>query len=135
MNFDDFVKSVVKQDDRNKFLKSANIPKTVPKNCIEFYRKYDPVDVEVTLSDLTSVKFCTLSSIDEVNSIYELGKDCFIFATREGDPIFIKGGHVYTWTHGSTNMNFDKIAESFEKYIELLYNELENSEICKNSLD
>ena len=130
MSYDDFVKSVIKQDARNKFVKPETIPKEFPNSCIEFYGKYDPVDVEVILSDLTSVKFCSLSSIDEINSIYDLGKDCFIFATWEGDPIFIKGDHVYTWTHGSTNMNFDKIADSFEKYIEVLYNELENLEIC-----
>lgn len=74
----------------------------IPKSLIRFYKQANPIDVEVVLDDLTSVKFFPVNALEDLQSEYDLSKDSFVFASREGDPILIKEQKIYTQYMGKT---------------------------------
>lgn len=119
MKYEKFISEVVKQDRRNiikkcdKDLLECEVP--VELDC--FYKTVDIVDVEVVLKDLCSIKFYSCNQLPELQTEYGLSEEVFIFATKEGDPIFIKDGKVFSSVHGIGEYTFDVINKSFDEFI------------------
>lgn len=100
MNYvENFVKLVQLQDNRNKFAAISRhniIPSLAP-----LYSKYDPIDVEIVLKDLTAIRFYPLDQFALLSSEYNFANSSVvIFATWEGDPIYVENDKIYIATHG-----------------------------------
>ena len=52
----------------------------------------------------------------ETESYAYLGLD-FVFATINGDPLFVKNNAVYVCDHGSTTPTLEKISDSFGEFL------------------
>ena len=112
MVFEQFVAKVCKQDARNKFAAGNNNLEFLP----EFYHVYDPVDVEFC-SQIGTVRMFSIAEIQtETENYAYLGLD-FVFATINGDPLFVKNNAVYVCDHGSTTPTLEKISDSFEELL------------------
>jgi hypothetical protein len=99
MDFSKFVSKATEQDKRNKFAKYDGNLDMVPDELKPFYRVYNPVDVEID-TGIGSVRFCPADSLGELQSEYAYLGVQFVFATCNGDPIFLNDGQVYTCPHG-----------------------------------
>lgn len=121
MNYEIFKEKLKQKDKRNIFgesLEKETLP--VPKELQVFYQYVNPIDVEVVLDDLTSVKFFSLNELTEIQEDYKLNGESFVFASREGDPIILKNGKVYTAVHGSTAWELEHLHYSFEEFLQSL---------------
>lgn len=117
MDYSKFINAVIKQDNRNSFSKSYCKIANIDKGFEEFYNQYVPIDVEIVLSDLTSIKLYDVEQFDELRQNYNLNNEHIVFATREGDPIALYQGKIITFNHSAKDPIFEIIADSFEKYI------------------
>lgn len=118
MEFDVFVEYAFKYDKRNKFEKRTliNISPDVP----VFYSFYDPLDVEVDYKG-SALSFVSFTELNKMKQRYPyLDADC-VFAVSSGDPFFTKKGVVYTCAHGEQNPDFEKQADSFEEFLDLIF--------------
>ena len=70
------------------FLKKAKLLSTCPEVLKEFYQQANPVDVEVTM-DGNAVRFVPADELETIQSDYSMGKERFVFATCNGDPIYV----------------------------------------------
>lgn len=102
-----FVSYVVKQDSRNVFEKVSRIvenPVIAP-----LYSNYEPTDVEVRLSDNTSIKFYPFEKVAELFDEYGFNdKSVCIFASWEGDPIYVQDSKIKIAPHGTGTYKADK---------------------------
>ena len=112
MNFEQIVEKVCASDKRNKFAISYAKNPELP----QFYHIYDPIDVEFD-SPIGVIRMFSIDEIktEAVNYSYVAGG--LIFATSNGDPLFIKNNLVYICDHGSKNPTYEKLANSFEEFI------------------
>ena len=97
--FKSFVEKAIEQDKRNNFAESKVENKRIPKCFKEFYRLYNPIDVEVEI-DNRFVHFIPAEELDRISEEYNLESNCFIFATSEGDPIYYRDGKIYSCVFG-----------------------------------
>lgn len=93
--YNDFVSCAIQEDKRNKFGES-HLAVNIPQSLASFYSKCNPVDVEVTYPDMGAVVFCPVTELPLLQNDYQLPADCFVFATCNGDPIFVSNGKVMT---------------------------------------
>lgn len=115
MLFDDFVKKVCALDKRNVFKKPTKVDKTLP----EFYSCYDPVDVEFD-SKIGVIRMIPTEKLKKVTEGYSyIGLD-LVFATINGDPLFLKGNTVYICTHGCDNPKLEKVANTFNVFLKTI---------------
>ena len=118
MNYDVFVQKCIEYDKRNKFTKrdlddiSAGIP--------TLYSKYDPVDVEIEFNGC-ALTFVPYSKLAKMLKEYSYLNAESVFATSNGDPFFIKKGVVYTCAHGDRGPGHEKVANSFDTFIKMLF--------------
>lgn len=117
MDFRQFVDAVVAQDERNVFVKASAAPSDMPCALRHFYEIYDPVDVEIVLGDLTSIKLTSMNEISALQADYTTMDGVYIFATCEGDPIAFQAGAIVTWTHGRRQPKVEKLADSFDQWL------------------
>lgn len=120
MSYDSFIENIKRQDERNKFgLTSESNIDFLPNSLKEFYINVNPEDVEIVLEDLTSIKLYPLHQLMDLQKEYK-NVGGFIFATHEGDPIYIKDGKVFRAVHGSGIWSLEKesLAESFKMFLE-----------------
>lgn len=114
---DVFIKRVMQQDIRNHF--------TVPSTCAFYpeiaplYSKWEPIDVEVVLTDLTAIHFYPSKDFKRVSNEYGFSdSQIVVFASWEGDPIFIKDGKVCLAMHGTGEYKIDKDFFSLNDFIQ-----------------
>lgn len=116
MTSQQFIELVIKQDKRNKFSKGESAER-LPMELIEFYSLHNPVDVEIVLKDLTAIRFYSFDELDKINKEYRLDKG-FVFATYEGEPIYILNGEIKSISFGDKkNMHHDW-AEDFHSFLQ-----------------
>lgn len=118
--YDDFVKAIVNIDFRNRIEKSEgnDLEYGVP----EIYKFYDFVDVEVPCF-LGNIKFVSRANLKDMKKKYSyIDADC-IFATNNGEPLFTKDDKVFTYLAGNNKVFYEKIANSFEAFVEKILSE------------
>jgi hypothetical protein len=124
MSYDSFIENIKCQDERNKFgTTSESDVDFLPNSLKELYINANPKDVEIVLENLTSIKLYPLHQLIDLQKEYK-NVDGFVFATHEGDPIFIMDGKVFRAVHGSGTSILDKetLADSIDNFIEFIMN-------------
>ena len=119
MTIKQFVRKAVEQDERNVFTNLKEEIHDIPKEIMDFYKKYNPVDVEVSINN-SIVRFVPYDELKSVQNEYSLEGDRFIFATSNGEPIYLKESGIYTCLFSKKGIVEEKIIDSFEEYIGLI---------------
>ena len=114
--FSDFAKKALKQDSRNRFEHFDGDISFIPTVLQAFYENNNPVDVEVKINN-AYVRFFSVEELQSLQQEYELGEECFVFASCNGEPIYLKQESVYTCLFGKTGIIEEKVSESFEEYL------------------
>ena len=136
MVIDKFIKLAVRQDNRNsfsilrledceknKFFKLSN-ELIIPNSMKEFYMYHNPESVEINTNELGTIKFYSYYNLKSLQKDYCLNK-CFIFATMDSDPIFIKEEKKYIYEHGTNDEKFfEKLANNFLEFIDIICNDM-----------
>jgi len=117
MDYTAFVRKAKEQDSRNIFEAYTGNLDVVPNELKPFYRACNPVDVELDINDAV-VRFCPAVELPEMQQEYSYINAQFVFATSNGDPIFLREGTVYTCAHGMKEPKWEKLSDSFERYID-----------------
>jgi hypothetical protein len=116
--YDDFIKKAKLQDSRNEFGKLESVEQyDIPETLHDFYKSANPIDVEVIREDFTAIKFYPVSSLGHLQTEYDLPETNFVFASREGDPIMINNGKIYTAIHGDGDWEVSILSSSFDRFI------------------
>ena len=118
MRYAEFKQKAMREDKRNVF-GECDCPEIVPSELREFYSKCNPVDVEISFPRLGAVRLYPADELSQLQADYGLGDENFVFATTNGDAIFMNGGKVYCTLHG--HYIPELLAETFDKFIELFY--------------
>lgn len=119
MTVDDFVTKAKKQDSRNHFESFDGDVSSIPLGIAEFYIKANPIDVEVETRKLGSVHFYPVEEIEGLRNEYSfMPKDVFIFATNNGDPIFIQNDRFFI-TYES-RYKPEPLSESFGEFLDYI---------------
>jgi len=119
MNYHNFVEKSKMQDTRNIFSSCDALSYHVPEQLKSFFIISNPVDVEVKLEDYSQIKFYPISALEKLQDDYDLPANAFCFATNNSDPIFLKDEKIFTISHDGSDQ-YELIADSFEKYLDLL---------------
>ena len=117
MTFKDFVKKSKEQDSRNVFEPCNELIDIIPEIMRDFYNYSNPIDVEVTINDL-SVRFFPVDELSELQEEYKLGKEKFVFASCDGDPIFLDNNKVCSGVFGSKGFISEVLADNIFSYLE-----------------
>lgn len=118
MRIEDFVKKSILQDERNVFDES-NVDDSIPVVLKEFYQKANPVDVEITM-DGNAIRFVPVGELSDVQLEYQLGDERFVFATCNGDPIYVYMEKIYTCCHGTSEFSDEFIAGDFSLFLDMI---------------
>ena len=81
-----------------------------------FYQYYDPVDVEFD-SSMGCIKMVPIGELESVTEQYSYVDPDVVFATSNGDPLFIKNKMVFCCTHGSKNPKLNMLANTFDAFL------------------
>lgn len=119
MYYKDFVVKATALDGLNYFEPFYGNLDIVPDDIKPFYRDCNPVDVELGANGV-GIRLCPADKLQELQSEYKYINALFVFATCNGDPIFINDGCVYTCVHGTPDSQHEKKAESFVDYLKSL---------------
>lgn len=119
MSLSAFVKKALVQDKRNRFETYSGRLDTVPDELKMFYRECNPINVEI-VSDFTPIRFYSVQELPSLQKEYSFVKDGFVFATCNGDPIFIDNTGVYTCPHGVKNPEREKLANNVNEFLDSL---------------
>jgi hypothetical protein len=119
MKIEDFIINAQKQDKRNIFEKCNTKFVNLPDILEAFYRKANPVDVEIRTRKLGNIKFYPYKDLTQLNKDYSYPKSAFIFATTNGDPIFLDKGKVYTSYESEFSPEY--LSESFEDFLSFCF--------------
>ena len=115
--YKDFRASAIKFDKRNKFSEYSGDLCNFPNVTHGFYKFFDPIDVEVDYDGL-AIRFCPAGKIAELQDEYAHIHAQFVFATCNGDPVFLNDKAVYTCSHDNdAKNNWEQLADSFDDYI------------------
>ena len=115
MEFSEFVDKAILQDKRNIFSQYDGNLDEIPDELKAFYKDNNPTDVE-----LNGVRFFAAEELSGVQEEYSYLNAQFIFATCNGDPIFLHDGHVYTAPHGVKNAEWELVKNNITSYLESL---------------
>lgn len=116
MKYSEFVRKAVLLDNRNVFSKYNGNLNCVPEFLKTFYRENNPSDVEINY-----VRFTPAEKLDALQTEYAYLNAQFIFATCNGDPIFLHNGCVYTTSHGIKNPKWELLYNDIEAYFSSLF--------------
>lgn len=117
MLIDDFVNNAMKQDSRNVF--GISNFSDMPEILKDLYQRADPVDVEITM-DGNAVRLIPANELVNIQSEYSLGNERFVFASCNGDPIYVYKGKIYTCCHGTNNVKDELLAEDLFSFLDLI---------------
>ena len=118
MLIEDFIKRSIEQDKRNIFQSTVS-NNNLPIPLRRFYEIANPVDVEVIMNG-NAIKFIPADELEKSKSEYSLGDERFIFATCNGDPIYIYQDRVYTCYHAINKIEDELIAEKFSLFLSMI---------------
>lgn len=118
MEIEDFVKKSIKQDKRNVF-EEAGIEESIPGILRAFYQKANPIDVEITM-DGNAIRFISADELSDIQLDYPLGNERFVFATCNGDPIYVYKNKIFTCCHGTNKIEDELIAEDFNLFLDMI---------------
>ena len=119
MTFKDFVKKSIEQDERNIFEPSDDTLEIIPEIMKDFYKYYNPIDVEVTIND-ASVHFFPVNELEDLQEEYNLGKDKYVFASCNGDPVYLENNKVCSGVFGSKGFIPEILADDIYIYLDKL---------------
>ncbi len=119
MNYSEFASKAVAQDKRNKFMKYVGELGFVPNETRDFYQNFNPVDVEVGMNG-SSIRLYPVSELIELQKEYDYLCVQFVFATCNGDPVFLHQGKIYICAHGVNAPQWEKLADSWNDFFSLL---------------
>ena len=117
-SFKSFVEKAIIQDKRNIFVESRIENKRIPKCFKEFYRFYNPVDVEVEI-DNRFVHFIPVEELDQISDEYNLESNCFVFATSDGDPIYYRDGKIYSCVFGKDGQIEEELSNDLMNFLKI----------------
>lgn len=119
MTIEEFVARAKKQDSRNTFETYNGEVSKVPREIRDFYVKANPIDVEIESRKFGSIHFFPLEKINDVKKDYSfMPEDSFIFASNNGDPIFIKQSNFYITYESQYKQEL--LSDSFEDFLDIL---------------
>lgn len=119
MTIEEFVARAKKQDSRNTFKTYDGDVSKIPLEIKDFYIKANPIDVEIESRKLGNIHFFPLEKIYDVRKDYSfMPEDSFIFASNNGDPIFIVNSLFYITYESQYNPEF--LSENFESFLDIL---------------
>ena len=122
MEYNYFRDFAIKQDARNKFGKASALSAAIPQQLYPFYTSCNPTDVEI-IFDGGAVRFIAAECVADSQQEYDIAAGAFVFATCNGDPIFVYNTVVYTCPHGAGKAEWEILSESFDAYIKMLSDE------------
>lgn len=117
MDYYSFFEKLQKADSRVRFSEGINNKKCNNLEIPEFYRVVNPINVEFEFNDGV-VKLASFEELSALNKEYQYIRDGCVFATCNGDPIYIRAGEIFTSVHGTRHTVEEKIATSLEKLFE-----------------
>lgn len=89
----------------------------------QFYKTINPINVEFEFND-GIIRLEPFERLPDLNKGYAYtGADC-VFATCNGDPVYLKNEKLYTCTHGSKRVIEEEIASSVDSLFETIYHTL-----------
>lgn len=118
MTIEKFVKKAIEQDKRNIFEKSE-VADFVPNILKDFYKKANPINVEITMNQ-NVVKFMSISELEKSQLDYLFDKERFVFASCNGDPIYIYNNQIYTCCHGTNEIEDEFMAENLSDFFDMI---------------
>jgi len=118
MEFQEFAKRAVLIDKRNAFSRYDGDLSKVPEEMVTFYRETNPSDVEVSF-----VRFVSAEGLANLQAEYAYLNVQFVFATSNGDPIFLHEGKIYTCPHGIKTPQHELLSENIKLYFSSLIEE------------
>jgi len=117
-----FTAHAIAQDKRNTFTEYKGNLSHIPDGIKSFYREFNPVDVEIDYNGI-GVRFYKAEELSNLQEEYAYLNAQFVFATCNGDPIFVNDRKVYTCPHGISLPKWEMLAESFDEYLQILVNQ------------
>lgn len=111
MEFSKFVEKAIRYDKRNTFSKYDGDLDRLPDVLKDLYRDNNPIDVEVN-----NVRFFPVEELKDLQAEYSYLNAQFVFATCNGDPIFLHDGCVYTAPHGVKEPKWERLSPTVEAY-------------------
>ncbi len=104
---DTFVEAVCRQDSRNRFSRSQK--KETCSMIAPLYNKWEPEDVEAVFTDLTAMRFYPSEKFSELHREYGFqNPHVTVFASWEGDPVYVLDEKIYIAAHGRGQYEPDK---------------------------
>lgn len=119
MTFKDFVKKSKDQDSRNVFEPCNELIAIIPEIMKDFYKYSNPIDVEVTIND-SSVRFFPVDELSGLQEEYKLGTEKFVFASCDGDPIYLDNNKVCSGVFGSKGFIPEILSDDIFGYLDKL---------------
>lgn len=117
MIYKDFVIKAMQQDARNVFSVSDYVPDIVPEPLHEFYKEYNPVDVEIN-TEYGTIRFYGVDELEGLcRDYYFYPTKVFIFATCNGDPFFVDREDNKVYTSLESEYHPEKMADSFISFL------------------
>lgn len=126
---ENFVVAAKKQDTRNMFMPTIT---SIACDAIRpLYDKWQPTDVEIVFNNLTSIRFYPASKFDALLSEYNFSKlGITIFASWEGDPIYVENEHIYIAIHGCETYSIDKEFSSIYTFLDWIMQNMKQNDPC-----
>lgn len=115
MNYSEFAAEAVIQDQRNTFSGYEGNLDAVPEVMKAFYREFNPIDVEMSM-----VRFIPAEELADVQEEYSYLNVQFVFATCNGDPIFLQDSQIYTCPHGIGKPRWELLSGDIMSYLSSL---------------
>lgn len=113
MDYSFFVTKAKQFDSRNKFGRYDDV-KSLPFELQDFYATANPLDVEMILNGV-NIRFYPAEELEDLRQEYQLPSECIIFATQNGDPVFLMNHKVYRTMPEYYRPEF--VSDSFDSFL------------------
>lgn len=123
MDYHSFFEKLKAKDPRIEYMETYKEPECRKLDIPQFYKTIDPVNVEFEFND-GIVKLEPIKNLMDLNKQYRYAEADCVFATCNGDPIYVKNKKIFTCTHGSERIIEEQIAASMDSFFEMVYNTL-----------
>lgn len=115
-----FAKKAVAQDKDNKFKPwNGTINLDMPRELEVFYLVTNPIDVKVKMYNNPFI-FHPANELIELQKEFELSKNKIVFATCNGDPIYISGHAIYTHNHWTSESEDHLLSGTLSSFLDLI---------------